>query len=55
MRNYCFRARSLALVMLKVWAERGGEVDQEGIKTGFQVSSRVIGFMKTLTQIEFGV
>jgi hypothetical protein len=39
--------------MLKVWAEKGGEEGEDGIKTGFQVSSSVIGFMKTLTQIEF--
>jgi len=51
-RNYCFCVRSLALVMLKVWAEKGWEEGEEGIKTGFQVSSRVIGFMKTVTQIE---
>jgi len=38
--------------MLKVWAEKGWEEGEEGIKTGFQVSSRVIGFMKTVTQIE---
>jgi hypothetical protein len=52
-RNYCFCCSSLALVMLMVWAEKGGEGGEEGIQTGLQLSSRLIGFKKTLKHIEF--